>query len=141
MAVAQRGKVKLKSAPYDSFILSKGRFIAVELKSQKIFGSFPLSNIQLHQIDGLQEVVDLECASYFLFNQRRLEKDGKSKSKNRAWYVDFSKWKDLLSEIGDRKSIPAAMFDNSKYLVEIPRTHVLTKVGKELVWDIRVLVP
>lgn len=133
--------IKLKDNPYDGFIVSDGKHIPLELKSQEVFGSFPLSNIRDHQLTGLQEMVDLGCLTYILINQRRIVKEGKTVSNNRAWALDFRSWDSLLKELGGRKSIPAKMFEDGRWFTEVPRTHVLSNDDKKvLVWDLRVIL-
>lgn len=131
--------IKLKDNPYDGFIVHQGKHIPIEMKSQKTFGSFPLSNIEDHQIEGLQKLVDIGCRAYLLINQRSIVMLGKAVTQNRAWALDFSRWSDLLSVLGSRKSIPVELFSQGDLLIEIPR--IKHKVGDSatLVWDLRIL--
>jgi penicillin-binding protein-related factor A (putative recombinase) len=131
--------IKLKDNPYDGFIVHEGRHIPVEMKSQAVYGSFPLSNIETHQLDGLNKLVDIGCVAYLLFNQRAIERDGKKVSQNRAWALDFRKWNDLLKALGTRKSIPTELFESGDLLIEMPRIHSMLMNSSTLVWDIRML--
>jgi hypothetical protein len=75
-----------------------------------------------------------------LINMRRSMKDGAEVSNNRAWAFDFSRWEKLMAALGKRKSIPVELLDDRTLFFEIPRTHVLTFDGKQLVWDLRLLL-
>ena len=134
--------IKLDKTPFDGFIVYGGRFVPLEMKSQVLFGSFPLSNIEEHQIIGLKKMIDLGCVPYLLINQRRVEKEGKKVSRNRAWAIDFRDWDALIPQLKGRKSIPAEFFENgcNGLLTEIPRIHAFHLGKTELVWDIRILV-
>lgn len=134
--------VKLQKPPYDGFIVHQGRHIPLEMKSQAVYGSFPLSNIEDHQVAGLREMVELGCIPYLLINQRRVFRNGKNVSCNRAWSIDFRDWDTILKLLGGRKSLPVEFFENGcgGLLTEIPRIHA-SHLGKtELVWDIRILL-
>jgi penicillin-binding protein-related factor A (putative recombinase) len=132
--------VKLRDNPYDGFLVHKGQHLPLEMKSQVQYGTFPLSNIQPHQIVGLRKMVELGCMTYLLINMRRSLKDGVEVSNNRAWAFNFSQWEKLLSVLGKRKSIPVELLEDRTLFFEIPRTHVLTFDGKQLVWDLRLLL-
>ena len=143
-----RGRfILLKENNYDSFIVHKGRHIALELKSQEIHGTFPLGNIQDHQYTGLQEMITLGCPAYFLINMRRKDV-GKTKTAcNKAWGIHFADWMDLLLALPEwrgkpRHSIPRDFFDDKRFFFEIPRIHALDKAKAKnvLVWDLRVLI-
>lgn len=134
MPIAQRGKIKLRNSPYDGFFIDRGRHVAVELKSLKKKGSFPLANIASHQIEGLREALQAGCDAYLVISMR-----GRP---IRAWFIHFADWDLLLRALGDRKSIPLSWFlDGSPFLHEIPRVHILDERGKKsLVWDWRRLL-
>lgn len=131
--------IKLKENPYDGFIVHDGRHIPLEMKSQAVYGSFPLSNIADHQIRGLRKMTELGCTTYLLINQRSVADGDRKISYNRAWALDFANWDSLLKQLCSRKSIPVELFESGDLLIEIPRIRVSFLGGKELSWDIRIL--
>lgn len=134
--------LKLRENPYDGFIVYQGKHIPLEMKSQAVFGSFPLSNIADHQVVGLRQMVELGCTPYLLINQRQLLKNGKKVSHNRMWAIDFRDWDTILNLLGDRKSIPVEFFEKGcgGLLTEVPRIHFLNSGSTGLVWDLRTLL-
>lgn len=73
--------IKLKKPDYDGYYVHNGGHVAVELKSSNLFESFPLSRIEPHQRDGLQEIVDRGCSAYLLINMRWEMRDGKKRDR------------------------------------------------------------
>ena len=142
ISVSQKGKIKLKTSPFDGFLVHEGRFIPLEMKSQVVYKSFPLSNIKEHQIEGLEKAVGLGCRAFILFNQRSIVEKGKRRVSNRCWAIDFSRWNELIEKLGARKSIPTSMFESGDLLFEVPRIHTFNSSSnkQELVWDLTVLL-
>jgi hypothetical protein len=136
--------VKLKTNPYDSFLVHQGRHVALELKSLEEHGSFPLANLEDHQREGLTRVLQAGGRGYVLVNMRRL----KGKSDNQAWFLDWSYWDEqeaLLKGKGpkgaDRKSVPYPFFQTGLLWQPLPRRRVKNGLGETaLVWDLRVLL-
>jgi penicillin-binding protein-related factor A (putative recombinase) len=147
--VVRRGRaIPVKDNNYDSFIIKPGGIhVALELKSQAVHGSFPLKNIQDHQLTGLQDAVNLGCPAYLLINMRRAELNGKLRPKNEAWALEFQSWMDLLNALPywrgkPRHSIPVDLFQDPKLFRPIPRVHMTVpqKPKPQLCWDLRVLL-
>jgi hypothetical protein len=148
----------LQENPYDGFLIGAGGIhVALELKSQAEFGSFPLSRVADHQVHGLQTAIAAGARAYLLINMRRemvkrarpkagagaREAGGElvSRPNNRAWAVDFRWWEELRALLRDRKSLPAEAFVTG---AGFPGLTTLPRVpGPEgtdgLVWDLRVL--
>lgn len=132
--------IKLKAPGYDGYFVHRGRHVAVELKSSALFESFPLSRIETHQRDGLQEILDRGGRAYLLINMRWEMREGQKKLNNRAWALPWTEWPWLLEELSSSKSIPAAMFPNPRWFIPIPHTRFPdpAKEGKNvLCWDAR----
>jgi penicillin-binding protein-related factor A (putative recombinase) len=129
--------IKLKTNPYDAFAIHEGRHYALELKSLDEHGSFPLVNIEPHQIEGLQSAAISGAKAFLLVNMRRQ----KGKTANRAWSLPIEYWDELLAllETAKRKSIPYRYFTEELLFTELPRRRVENAFGaEELVWDLRV---
>lgn len=140
-----RGAGYFNTSPYDSLIIDNGRAIALELKSQKMWGSFPISNIAEHQLDGLQKMLDIGCAAYLLFNFRRKQSGAKTVNCNRAFGIHFSDWASMVCDLPThngkpRQSIPADMFLLPPFF-EIGRVHTLKEEKKQLAWNLSCLLP
>ena len=84
-----RKTIFLHYNPFDSFILNEGKFIAMEMKSSSSHSSFPISNVKVHQVKGLQEVEDNGGWGYLVINQRY-------KRKLKAWFIGVANWKAVV---------------------------------------------
>jgi penicillin-binding protein-related factor A (putative recombinase) len=139
LAVPQSASIKLLSPPYDSFVLRRGIYTALELKSLKKHGSFPLSNIHDHQVEGLTRVIEEGGRAFLLINSRNVKQNGKLKSCNRAWALDFEKWGALIRELGNlqRVSIPTCLIEDPQWFLVLPRIRVEGQNEKLVpVWDL-----
>lgn len=116
---------------YDSYIVYKGMFYALELKSV-IGNSFPFSNLKDHQIDGLKKVVEAGGKSLVLI---------KFVLENPIVFAinfnDYIKLLDMYSNL-NCKSLDVDQllkFSNIKKIPVLPRKRVV----KNPLWDLSVL--
>ena len=148
IAVPQKGGLKLKTSPFDAVIFAQGRAIVFEMKSQALHGSFPLGNIEEHQLEGLARAAREGLPAYLLFNMRRKPvRKGRPKSKNQAWALPFENYIDLITSLPlwrgkPRRSIPLEFFDDARYFIELPRIRVEDSYKGKMVptWDLRRLL-
>jgi len=149
--VVRRGRtIPVKDNNYDSYIvLPGGLHVALELKSLTVHDSFPLGNIEEHQLTGLNEMITLGCPAYLLFNMRNERRKGRLVSRNMAWALEFANYPQLLLDLPPwrgkpRRSIPREMFEDRRFFQEIPRIHVDHVVKgqpkRTLCWDLRILL-
>ena len=142
-----------RTAPYDCFLLSEGRHIALELKSQEAHGSFAWPRVKEHQVLGLREAARHGCPSYLLVNMRRRKKgtgkEARLVSDNQSWLLRIQDWDALLASLPpgpggrERKSVPLDLVQHGAFFHELPRIPVRSEHNGErvLVWDLRVLLP
>lgn len=150
--VQRRGRtIPVKDNNYDSYIVKPGGLhVALELKSLTVHDSFPLGNIEEHQLTGLQEMLSLGCPAYLLFNMRSELRGKKLVSKNQAWALEFGDYTNLLLALPPwrgkpRRSIPREMFDDTHFFQPLPRLHVdwvdkKKRPRRDLCWDLRTLL-
>ena len=86
----------------------KGRYLDFEAKNTKSKTSFPLSNIEKHQIEHLKRVIQHGGIAFFIIQFQ---------SKNEVYLLDASFVIDFW-ENGDRKSIPYEVFKSDGVLIE-----------------------
>ena len=86
----------------------KGRYIDFEAKNTKSKTSFPLSNIEPHQITHLKKVIEQGGIAFFIIQFQLL---------NEVYLLDASFVIDFY-EHGERKSIPYEVFKKDGILIE-----------------------
>ena len=86
----------------------KGRYIDFEAKNTKSKTSFPLSNIEQHQIDHLKRVIKHGGIAFFIIQFQ---------SRNEVYLLDAS-FVIKVWENGERKSIPYEIFLEDGILIE-----------------------
>ena len=137
----QKRLVKLKDNPYDSFFVHRGIHVALELKSIQGTASFPLSNIEDHQVEGLKRNLQAGGVSWLLICC--------GVGKERATYaLNFLLWEDMLASLpphnGEaRKSIPIKTLSSPDYFVPLGKSVPIKVSCKRRVppWDLRPLLP
>jgi penicillin-binding protein-related factor A (putative recombinase) len=140
--------IKLKTNPYDGFLIHRGVHFGLEMKSKEEHGTFSFSAVEENQVEGLKKVLSHGGRSFLLVNMRRSPNaKGKMTSDNQAWALDFSKWDGLVASTTykngkPKKSIGREVFDNPEWFTSLPRISYTNFVGKKsLIWDLRVLLP
>ena len=86
----------------------KGKYLDFEAKNTKSKTSFPLSNIEKHQIIHLKRVIEQGGIAFFIIQFQ---------TKNEVYLLDASFVIDFW-ENGDRKSIPYEVFKSDGILIE-----------------------
>lgn len=138
--------------PYDSYILRSGVHHALELKASDEHGSFPLSRIEPHQVQGLQTVLREQGQAWLLINMRcrmvqRIvsKKLGTTKEVRspdlKTWALDFSRWDELKATLfykngKPRASIPRERLDDPEWFIPLPRI----KLDGEYLWNLSPLL-
>lgn len=85
----------------------QGRYIDFEAKETNSLTSFPLSNIHLHQLNHLKQIINHGGIGFLLVRFRK---------RNETYYVDGH---DLFSYLShcERKSLPIAFFQKYGFLI------------------------
>ena len=86
----------------------KGRYIDFEAKSTNSKTSFPLTNIEDHQLEHMKIVIQNSGISFFLIEFRKLDK---------IYFIETEKIFSFIKEEG-RNSIPLQYFEEAGFLVE-----------------------
>ena len=101
----------------------KGRYIDFEAKNTKSKTSFPLSNIEKHQIEHLKMVLEQGGIAFFIIQFQSL---------NQVFLLD-AKYVIEFYEHGERKSIPYAIFKEKAIEIKqgfAPRLEYINAVEK-----------
>lgn len=130
--------VTLQKNPYDGYMVLGGIYCPIELKSIKAAGTFPLAHIQPHQIEGMGATLHHGACPFLAINfRKKIGKEGKLVSGNRAFILPMSRYSDLVDECraSGRVSVPWQWFEGGNgYFSEIPR---LPKYQEQPpVWDL-----
>jgi penicillin-binding protein-related factor A (putative recombinase) len=139
---------KLKENPYDGFLVHRGVHIALELKSTALHEDFPLSNIEAHQLEGLERAQAYGAEAWILINMRQSPgKAGKLRSDNQAWAISFPQYQALCTQLPlwrgkPRKSIPREWFDDPTWFIPLDRKRCFDiQSSKQVpVWDLTILL-
>ena len=86
----------------------KGKYLDFEAKNTKNRTSFPLSNIEKHQIEHLKRVIQHGGIAFFIIQFQ---------TRNEVYLLDAS-WVINFWENGERKSIPYETFKSDGILIE-----------------------
>jgi len=103
----------------------KGKYIDFEAKETKSKTSFPLSNIHIHQINHLKQIVSLGGIGFIIV---------RFSSFNETYYLSCNNLVEFM-ENESRKSIPLTYFKEKGYLIKEglrPRLDYLKIIDKEL---------
>ena len=82
------GSTFLLPPPYDGFLIDRGIHVALELKSMKTWGAFPLKSLPEHQRAALLRVIEEEGRAFLLINMRR-SREGKPNNYAVAAFNEF----------------------------------------------------
>lgn len=102
----------------------KGKYLDFEAKNTKSKTSFPLSNIEVHQIEHLKKVLEHGGIAFFIIQFQLL---------NEVYLLDAS-FVIHYYEHGERKSIPYEVFQKEGILIEqgySPRLYYIDAVEKK----------
>ena len=102
----------------------KGKYLDFEAKNTKSKTSFPLSNIEVHQIEHLKKVLQHGGIAFFIIQFQLL---------NEVYLLDAS-FVIHYYEHGERKSIPYEVFQKEGILIEqgySPRLYYINAVEKK----------
>lgn len=104
--------------PFDSFILYKGNFIAMEFKMHKKTSAWPFDSVKEHQIEGLLKIFNENGMAWVILNIRR-------PFVNIVKAITISDFIELKQKYSDnnKKSIPLSEIDSCNKFINIPRDY------------------
>lgn len=136
--LARRGNRGCHSSPYDGFLVLGPYHLAVEMKSLRLHGAFPLSSVRPHQVTAMQDLCKQGAASFLLIRMGRIKiAGGKTRPEITSWAMPMALWDALKSDcerIG-RVSVPYAWFSDPLRFAAVPRLpRTRTRAAA---WDLR----
>lgn len=118
--------------PFDSFMVYKGEFYALEMKISKNRVSIPLVDLfrnRQHELDALHRAEDANGTSYILINIFHPHEN------NFVYFMSVAQYDYLVSSVAPKKSIKL----NDPMLNRIGKLKKI-KHGLEMVWDLNPLI-
>lgn len=117
--------------PFDSFLLHRGKFYAVEFKMVQMKAAFSFDRVRPHQIEALQSVAKHGGTGFIIINYR-------FKGYNKAFAIEINAFLDMKKSIEEtgRKSIPLKILEEET----IQLTRYKDSVINKYVWDIYSLI-
>jgi hypothetical protein len=136
--LARQGVKGCHSSPYDGFLVVGPYHLAVEMKSLRLHGSFPLSSVVPHQAEALTRCATEGAASFLLLRMgRRKLENGKETPDIVAFCLPMALWSALVRDVErvGRKSVPLAWFSDPLRFARVPRLpRTRTRAAS---WDLR----
>jgi penicillin-binding protein-related factor A (putative recombinase) len=122
--------------PYDSYLVYRGIFYALEFKQHKDSGAFPFDKVSPEQQGRLLNAKANGGRAFIILNVR-FERDQKDGPRNQAYAIDIEKWlkqkNEYIRDNNNRKSLPLVEIEANWQ--EIHRVKIGNTPG--LHWDVQ----